>query len=341
MLKIEKYKTFQSSHCFLGCFQDYFRYMGISIEEDELFFMAKGFNTKYKKQFCNGKVKIDVFSDIIDTAFRFCDLADIPYQYFKDIGPGKFDETLIKYLSNNVPVIVKVISSYLDYSYVLKESMDVVRFITISGFDNENGMAHVNDSFIPLVPPVIFEGWVSYDMIKQAMEAAGNDFIVFNCDLAKEAHNEKCFREYKKNLATNVKAGITEYLKGGKHGETSLGIDAMKAFVDDMPKLLDMFQDKFSGEMQRLSNILKTHGVITSRYLLYKTLNRIVKDKNNEFCKLCERVYGIYKNWNMISLFMVKVGFSNKKNNLDILAREINNLHNEEITVFKELINHI
>lgn len=247
MLDMNKYITAQSAHCFYGNISNILNYHNIDISEAELVLVSDILNGEYHDNdivpfigFPNEKCKIGLNK-------LGCGIECIN----DEIG-------FFKMLEMGYPILLKLNSRVLNYSYVYKESLKRNHYIVAIQCDNK--VILISDSYIQTFPQSTYQGTINRDVIASQFEnnqASGMTIIPpitnklenwrSNCDLIKQLDeyvllnicgfdNSICRLMYK--YCEHASQNITKIL-----------------FTDSMVEMI--YQVKFSGAIARWNYLIE------------------------------------------------------------------------------------
>lgn len=236
MVKINEYKTYEGSDCFLGCIQNYLLLYQNLVDECNIFFEGNGFDLTYILNE-DDKYSIKFKAHINESVYKYCDKYGVKLQKkkFKDIKVA--DKELLEDLKKN-HIVIKLNAENLKYNDVFKYSFSVTHYINLLSYDFNKNRAYISDGFIPKYPREIYQGWYNYKDLRYAREKVEYEYIVVEKDSLQDIYEKLNKCEVNKRLYNCVIDNIRRYIRGGKDKDAYHGIDAIEHFIDKISGLV-------------------------------------------------------------------------------------------------------
>lgn len=198
---MKQYITKLSKHCYYGNVVSILNYLGLNINEAELVLLSEGLNCScvFKQEKLYWGIPIEYCSVGLEKL-------EIETVMLED------EEAIQNSAKRNVPFLLKIKASFLEYSYIFKEAERNHYIVVINEQDSK---LLISDSFIPTIPLEIFQGTVEatniYDAITQGC-AKGYIFKIPNelKNTSKMCH--KLFYDYLKKATSGGEKSIISSL---------------------------------------------------------------------------------------------------------------------------------
>lgn len=337
MVKINEYKTYEVSDCFLGCIQNYLLLYQNLVDECNIFFEGNGFDLTYILNE-DDKYSIKFKAHINESVYKYCDKYGVKLQKkkFKDIKVA--DKELLEDLKKN-HIVIKLNAENLKYNDVFKYSFSVTHYINLLSYDFNKNRAYISDGFIPKYPREIYQGWYNYKDLRYAREKVEYEYIVVEKDSLQDIYEKLNKCEVNKRLYNCVIDNIRRYIRGGKDKDAYHGIDAIEHFIDKISGLVVDDAEEFSKNIYKIHLKLGVNGFINIKSLLAKTILKLGQeftDKN--LIKMSEELQEIYEKWIYINRSFIKCSISKRQKDIDIIAERMNKLFQTEYNLYKKLL---
>lgn len=310
---MNKYITAQSAHCFYGNISNILNYHNIDISEAELVLVSDILNGEYHDNeivpfigFPNEKCKIGLNK-------LGCGIEDIN------------DEIcFFGMLERGYPILLKLNSRVLNYSYVYKETSKRNHYIVAIQCNNEGVL--ISDSYIQTFPQSIYQGTVNRDVIADQFknnQASGMTIIPpktnklenwrVNCDLIKQLD------EYVLLNICGCDNSICKLMY--KYCEHALQNITKILFSNSMDEMI--YQAKFSGAIARWDYLIA----------LFCTCYQIDEEKIDELNRLRDK-------WNVVINKLRKCSITRRQDYYqNIFSVDIPQLVEKELIFYKTIAN--
>lgn len=299
----ENYKTFLGSECLLACFHNIVKYYNLDIEECDVFLYGDGLKTIYRKS-TEDNPDITLAGNVYGSVFKFCG-GDNKIKVLKrdNLSEAEAKNDMLDYLSQDMPVTVKVDPGYLKYSPIYVNGYGLTHYINIIDYNAENDSVLLSDGFIPTFPPSVYHNWYDYKIIQEGGSLKNHFYIIFDISGLKE--DKLLQNKIKENGFLKLRANLAGYLNGYEDGNFAYGIKALRQFAEDVPLFLELLGNRFSEGMFKLNYNMKIHGLVSGKILLYKAFKRLKHNMNSDAERiLADELMEMVNEWNKISLIV-------------------------------------
>ena len=308
---MSKYITTQSAHCFYGNISNILNYHNIDISEAELVLISDILNGEYHNNdmvpfvgFQNEKCKIGLNKlgceiEYINDKIRFFEMLEMGY-----------------------PILLKLNSTALNYSYVHKESTKRNHYIVAIKCDDE--MILISDSYIQTIPQSIYQGPINRDVIAKQLESNQASGMVIIPPITKNPESWKSKCDLIKQLDEYILLNICDcnnsicklmykYCEYAAQNVTSI------LFSDSMEEMI--YQLKFSGAIARWDYLIT----------LFCTCYQVNKVMVDELRRLKDK-------WNIVNNKLRKCGITRKIEYFqNIFNTDIPQLLENELIIYKTI----
>jgi len=331
-----KYKTFLGSECLLACFHNIIKYYDLDIEECDVFLFGDGLKTIYRK-FTENSTDFILAGNVHGSVFKFCGDSKIKALIKENLSGIGAKNDMLYYLSQDMPVTVKVDPGYLKYSPIYANGFGLTHYINILDYNVENDSVLLSDGFIPTFPPSVYHNWHDYKLIQEGRSLKNHFYIIF--DISEFKKDKLLQNKIKENGCLKLRANLAGYLNGYEDGSFVYGIKALRQFAEDVPLLLELLGDRFSEGMFKLNYSMKINGLLSGKILLYKAFKRLKHKMNSDMEHiLTDELMEMVNEWNKISLLVVRSGVLRSKESLILLSDKIKAVVSKEERVYSKIL---
>ena len=310
---MNKYITIPSVHCFYGNVSNILNYHNVDISEAEVVLISDILNGEFQCNdtvpfigFPNEKCKIALNKlgceiEYINEKIRFFEMLEMGY-----------------------PILLKLNSTVLDYSYVYNQASKRNHYIV--AIECDNGKILISDSYIQTLPQSIYQGNINSDLISREFEnhqASGMVIIpqttnklenwISNCDLTKQLD------EYVSINTCGCDNSIYNLMY--KYCEHALRNITKILFSNNMEEMI--YQSKFSGAIARWDYLIE----------LFRTCYQIDKMRLDELKELKNK-------WNVVVNKLRKCSITRREDYYqNIFNVDIPRLLEKELMFYKTIAN--
>lgn len=356
MVNLDQLKVLQGKTCFLSGIVTVLRYFNCAIKEEVLLGLGVGLqfrfgyeHVKRENSYQSDGNPIVICSDIMldkTTLILFCQhfgfkIEELIYREEKEMYQAIQDE-----IGFNRPIIISVDSYYLDYwPEHLKQHSG--HFIICYGWDELKNRALIADTFIPTIPPRVYQGEMLLSRLKNAInppEVLSTNYLLA-CRLVSDAKSgpiteleilksfqfskEAFFSRQKESYSLNDSIWIFHSgLHGMKHLLTEIEyISKSPVNKKDVQWLISLFPyiNSISGPV-----------IIRSLYASY--LEWVHKEKEISIEPLLIDEYKeLSKKWLIIAYLLLKTANSGNLEHLLRISRRLREIINKERELILQL----
>lgn len=332
----KEYETFLGSECLLACFQNILKLSDLTIDECDVFILGEGFTVRYCVA-AGDKPGIMLSGNVHGSVFKFCNDYSIGMIVKEKLSDAEVKDDMLQCLSLNNPITVKTDPGYLKYSPIYTNGHGLIHFVNIIKYNLKDNAVLLSDGFIPSIPPSTYHGWYDYGLLEKGRSLKDNYTIVFATDRLKKG--EALAERIREGKCEKFKASLKKYLHGSADGHYTYGIAALRQFAQDIPQFPGLLGDGFSEGMFRLNYSMKIHGPVSSKFLLYKAFKGL--NENNHYdmgYELSNALAEVAKEWNKISLLVVRAGVLKSRDSLKALSDRVKTVISWEEKVYGKIL---
>lgn len=344
MIELKNFQTEKGFSCHTAGVRNILSFYNVHIEEHVLYGIGKGFRYVYNRdpKFHNNKYRIH--TDVPMTLYNFLDEFQIEHTLIENMDNEIADKYLIQSLKNNEPLMVGVINNDLTYDIdFASHSKDWAHIIVVTGLDLDQQKVKISDGFIPSSPPRLFEGWYSYNIIKESRKKRNNwcyKICYESVMKFKEKYNDAMLVE--EYLVPSLKKSIIELLNGKKIGDTYYGIEALKKYHETLLNFTDYFDGNFEHELQQQNLDMKIEGFIDNKRYMYQVINQVsIMRNSSDLQNVAEQLKVNLEKWIKFCLMMMKIAISDNKSKMIVLADRFEELYKEELKICNTILKYI
>lgn len=344
MIELKDFQTEKGLSCHTASARNILSFYKVNIEEHILYGIGNGFRYVYNKdpKFHNNKYRIH--SDVPTTLYNFLDKFQIDHTLIENMENEKAEKHLLQTLKNNEPLMIGVINNDMTYDLdFANHSKDWAHIIVVTGLDLDKQKVKISDGFIPSSPPRLFEGWHSYNIIKESRKKRNNWCYKIGYESVrkfKEQCNDVMLVE--EHLVPSLKKSIIELLDGKIIGDSYYGIKALMKYHETLLNFTDYFDGDFEKELQQQNLDMKIEGFIDNKKYLYQVINQLSIIRNsNDLHNMAEQLKVNLEKWIKFCLMMVKVAISDDKSKMIVLANRFEEIYKEELEICNTILQYI
>jgi len=305
MILDKKYHTYQGYECLSACISNYLRWKNINIKASDIFFLGNGFCLFYEKD------TERILSDMYMSNYSFMENYHINYEVRsaedKKVAKAILQENILK----EEMIMIKVAAEGLEYNRVYQQAGDSQHFLNTIGINDTS--VFVSDGFVPTRKFSVYEGWVYLENIMRVWERKNYDYYVINFPENFENNDE--IHEKVKNM---IIFSLLEYVKIVERDDKIYGYSAMIHVIDNLrEKLLDE-NYPLSERTLYLNHQFRVCGFVSAKKMLLEEMVYYGIDSD-----LCNEYQIIVNRWSRWLMIMVKIGFSRRLNEFEILYSDM------------------
>jgi hypothetical protein len=284
MIYKKNYTTLDSGDCFSACLFSYLSYLNITFNYDALFILGHGLHFVNDQENYMTMVSYKSISDIY---FNALDQLQIKYHCGTvKSEPVKF---LFKAINEEIPIILRVSTAYLEYNKAFKENIPVGHFVNAIGIDPDNERILISDGYVPTRKISKFQDWVPMEEILNACAVFNNEYYIIEkgqVEISNESINKQLHLRLKETIEQDFLSAPIRFAQNIAHS-FSIG---------------DIEQATYISVLQ-----LKIYGFFPGLEYLKKCLHKCNSKKFEEQMEL------IITDWNLVVFMIIKLRFENTK----------------------------
>ena len=319
-----------------ACFINIMKYNNLDIEESDVFLLGDGLTTQYRKSIKDDSDTI-LTCNVHSSVLKFCCDSKIKVLIKENLDSEDYKNDMLYYLSQNMPVTIKVDPGYLKYSPIYSNGFGLTHFVNIIDYDSKIDSVLLSDGFIPTFPPSVYQNWYDYKLIQKSGSLKNHFYIIF--DMGGLEDDRLFHNRVKENYCKKLRANLIGYLNGYEDSNFAYGIQALRRFSEDVPILLELLGERFSDWMFKLNYNMKIYGLVSGKTLLYKALERLNHIMNSDMVHmLSDELMEAANEWNKISMLVVRTGVRRNKESLMHLSDRIKAVISREERVYNKIL---
>lgn len=308
---MRQYITKPSKHCYYGNITNILNFYSVKVSEAELALLAKILNGKYE---AGKKFPFLGFSNeccIVALATLGFEIKNIYDQY-----------ELFNTLNNGYPILLRLNSGLIDYSYAFSGTNRNHYIVLITG---DSSWMMISDSYVQTIPQSIYHGRIDFKTIYQQFEEGKVSATAITPMMSRTVITEpKNVFNYRQLLDEYISQNISEsdisiVCQIKKYSKDALC--RANSILDDS-HLSDMiYQFKFSGALVRFDYLKE---LFESNYEINKNL--------------IEHIEYLKSKWNIVTNMMMKCSITKKEDYFkEIFNINISKLISSELSVYQEI----
>jgi len=330
---INDFSTIQGNNCIMSCVKNILNfYTKRFIDESDIFLIGNGFKIEYTTTNTN----ILLTSRVFKVAMMFLNNVGLNYEIKRFEKSKDAISAIKKNIDDNIPVIVQLVAKDLDYVNVFGGGENVFHYFNVIGYENHEGTFLISDSYVPTIPPSLFNNFYDIKKVEKSMAGAGNLIVIIRPNENDLVRFNNVYNKY--FISNSVKKCLHEYLTiEYDDSGTFYNLFALKKLSEDIVSFREIYKDDFTKKMIMLNIMIKRYGLIHSRQYL---LDYLKKEKFN-YNSLIQSLNEIINKWNHICSIMIRASVTQRKDSLKLLSKQIYELSIYEETILKEIYDNL